>query len=68
MALSFDRIKDRAQKLQKKLARKTEGPKDDILRDNLEEDNGKGNSYTLSAVINDIKKNWADIKKLNKFF
>jgi hypothetical protein len=43
-------------------------PYSDIKRENIvEEDQAKETGYTLSSVVNDIKKNWVDIKKLIDF-
>ncbi len=64
MAIKFKQIPKRAWHY----IRRPLGPKDDILRENLEEDSKKQSSYTLNSVVNDIKRNWVDIKKLDKNF
>jgi hypothetical protein len=65
MALSFKKLREQARKAL--MIRRT-GPKNDIQRDNIDEDSGRSTGYHLNSLVNDIKKNWADIKTLNKKF
>ncbi len=62
MAFKFTEIPKRAWHF----LRRPFGPRNDILREGLEADNEKTTSYSLNSVVNDIKRNWVDIKKLNK--
>ncbi|MBX4188131.1 MAG: hypothetical protein KW793_03275 [Candidatus Doudnabacteria bacterium] len=62
MALSLKKLRERTRQLYSKRL----GPKNDIQKDIIESDSDGQNSYHLSALIGDIKKNWSDIKTLNK--